>query len=199
MELQVEISEKDIVPMLIGVESTVVRARVSAFRKTGSRIQTSVRRGLAARFQAPQKAFASRIRIKKLEKDSQELVVWIGTKPFSLFRLGKVQAYGTPGRSGGVDAGRYRYEGAFLKKVFGHRENVWIRARSKYFNPEIFPGKPVGKGASMGDKRFPVVKATVSWRRKAEDLANAELPQYRAWFKQYFAHDFQYFSSLAAK
>jgi hypothetical protein len=65
-------------------------------------------------------------------------------------------------------AGR-RYQGAFLKQVYGNKPDIWIRTASKHFNADDYPDSAVSGagGASSGwvaenGNRFPLAKAKVS-------------------------------------
>jgi hypothetical protein len=65
-------------------------------------------------------------------------------------------------------AGR-RYQGAFLKQVYGNKPDIWIRTASKHFNSDDYPDTTASArgGASSGwvaenGSRFPLAKAKVS-------------------------------------
>jgi hypothetical protein len=107
--------------------------------------------------------------------------LWFGLNAIESSRIGRARQT----RSGVSVAGR-RYQGAFLKKVYGNQPDIWIRTASKHFNPDDYPDSTVNArgGASSGwiaenDSRFPLAKAKVSleqarphfesWVRKADE------------------------------
>ena len=106
--------------------------------------------------------------------------LWFGINPIEASRIGRARQ----GRSGVSVAGR-QYQGAFFKKVYGGKADIWIRTGSKHFRASDYPNSDVSGGGgyrtgwvSENDNRFPLAKAKVSldevrplfeqWVRKAD-------------------------------
>ena len=107
--------------------------------------------------------------------------LWFGLNAIESSRIGRARQTGS-----GVSVAGRRYQGAFLKKVYGNKPDIWIRTASKHFNADDYPdstGSP-GHGPSSGwvaenGSRFPLAKAKVSleqarphferWVQKADE------------------------------
>ncbi|MEC6743273.1 hypothetical protein [Pseudomonas qingdaonensis] len=90
--------------------------------------------------------------------------LWFGINPIEASRIGRARQ----GRAGVSVAGR-RYQGAFFKKVYGSKADIWIRTGSKHFRASDYPNSDVSGGGgfrtgwvSENDNRFPLAKAKVS-------------------------------------
>ena len=87
-------------------------------------------------------------------------------------------------------AGR-RYQGAFYKKVYGSKADIWIRTASKHFSADDYPDTEQGRRRSgfveENDNRFPLAKAKVSleqarphfdsWIKRADEILLGILKQ----------------------
>jgi hypothetical protein len=115
--------------------------------------------------------------------------LWFGLNAIESSRIGRARQTGS-----GVSVAGRRYQGAFLKKVYGNKPDIWIRTASKHFNGDDYPDSTVtpGRGASSGwvaenGSRFPLAKAKVSleqarphfdsWVKKADEILLAILKQ----------------------
>lgn len=109
--------------------------------------------------------------------------LWFGINPLEASRAGRVRQT----RAGVSVAGR-SFQGAFFKRVYGDRPDIWIRAGSKYFTDEAYPLSTVtankrgrsgwiAESTSLG--RFPLGKAKIS----LEDVR----PHFNAWTQK--AHE----------
>jgi len=90
--------------------------------------------------------------------------LWFGLNAIESSRIGRARQSGS-----GVSVAGRRYQGAFLKQVYGNKPDIWIRTASKHFNADDYPDSTVsgGGGASSGwvaenGNRFPLAKAKVS-------------------------------------
>ncbi|MEK2608489.1 hypothetical protein WLF18_05150 [Pseudomonas shirazensis] len=90
--------------------------------------------------------------------------LWFGINPIEASRAGRARQ----GRSGVTVAGR-RYEGAFFKRVYGGKADIWIRTASKHFDASDYPDSQVsGAGGarsgwvSENGSRFPLAKAKIT-------------------------------------
>nr|WP_255263520.1 hypothetical protein [Pseudomonas aegrilactucae] len=107
--------------------------------------------------------------------------LWFGINPIEASRIGRARQ----GQAGVSVAGR-RYQGAFFKKVYGSKADIWIRTGSKHFRAADYPNSDVSGGGgfrtgwvSENDSRFPLAKAKVSledvrplfeqWVRRADE------------------------------
>jgi hypothetical protein len=104
--------------------------------------------------------------------------LWFGLNAIESSRIGRARQSGS-----GVSVAGRRYQGAFLKKVYGSKPDIWIRTASKHFNADDYPDSTVssGGGASSGwvaenGNRFPLAKAKVS-------LEQAR-PHFDSWVKR---------------
>ncbi len=150
------------IDLAAATEYQVNAARTSALRKFRKRFETRVKRAAAKELRLPIKAIGDRFFSSSVEPGDEELKLWIGTWDVSPFSIGSPQAYGVPGKSGGVKVGRRRYLGAFLGRIYSGKDNVWIRLHSKHYSPELYPTKhrPGDRGLAGGG-RFPVLRAAV--------------------------------------
>lgn len=149
---------------LVGAtDDQINAARASALRKMNKKVETVFKREAAKRLRIPQRAIAGRFFSANVALGDEEMRVWIGTYSVTPFAIGAPRAYGVPGRSGGVRAGRRVWPGAFMAKVYSGQEKVWIRLHSKHYSPELYPTsyRPGDRGAGDSRGRFPVVRAAV--------------------------------------
>ncbi|MFK7703061.1 hypothetical protein ACI6RF_27070, partial [Pseudomonas caspiana] len=112
--------------------------------------------------------------------------LWFGLNAIEASRTGRARQT----RSGVSVAGR-RYRGAFLKKVYGNKPDIWIRTASKQFSADDYPETQQGRRRSgfveENDNRFPLAKAKVSleqarphfdsWIKRADEILLVLLKQ----------------------
>jgi hypothetical protein len=120
----------------------------------------AVKRDAAKDLKVPQKAITSRLYTSKITNRDAEGKLWAGTWDISPF---KIKAPRQTKRGVGSIAGR-KYTGAWIGAVYGKPESIWIRKRSKYYTPDLYPQKRKKGTGSVPDElkhRFPVVKAAI--------------------------------------
>lgn len=110
------------------------------------------------------RAVRQRLRSYPIQGQGQLGKLWFGTNPMEASRTGQARQ-----TKAGVSVAGRRYQGAFFKRVYGNKADIWIRTSSKHFNPDDYPGSTasMGGGTSSGwiaenDNRFPLAKAKVS-------------------------------------
>lgn len=104
--------------------------------------------------------------------------LWLGLNPIEASRAGRPRQT----RSGVSVAGR-SYQGAFLKKVYGGKPDIWIRTASKHFKASDYPDSEVTGAGSMSSgwvaengSRFPLAKAKIS--------LEAVRPHFESWARR---------------
>jgi len=112
--------------------------------------------------------------------------LWFGLNAIEASRTGRARQ-----TSSGVSVAGRRYQGAFLKKVYGNRPDIWIRTASKQFSADDYPDTEQGRRRSgfveENGNRFPLAKAKVSlerarphfdsWIKRADEILLAILKQ----------------------
>lgn len=139
----------------------VAVARTRAIRETLKSVRTKIKKEAAKVLKVPQKALTPRMFISKLKNGEAKGKLWAGTWYISPYAIGKP----SQGKTGVTGVRGRRYRGAFLKKIYGGQENIWIRRSSKRFDANLYPGRR-GKAGSNSlpaglRGRFPVVKAAI--------------------------------------
>ncbi|WP_109512580.1 hypothetical protein [Pseudomonas ovata] len=172
------------------VPKAAAAAQRRAINKTLRWLQTHISRAVGQQERIAIAAVRRRMRVFPLTGSGQgQGKLWMGIKPIEASRTGRPRQ----SRSG-VSVGKRRYEGAFFKKVYGGKPDIWIRTASKHFRASDYPDSEVsgGDGPSSGwvgenGSRFPLAKAKVSleevrphfdaWTRKAEARLQEVLAQ----------------------
>ncbi|MNF80757.1 hypothetical protein D3C84_630070 [compost metagenome] len=156
-------------------------AQRRAINKTLGWLATHMARDVSKQERIAVRAVRQRLRSYPIKGQGQLGKLWFGTNPMEASRVGNPRQ----GKAGVSVAGR-RYQGAFYKRVYGNKADIWIRTSSKHFNPDDYPGSSAsaGGGTSSGwiaenDNRFPLAKAKVSledvegpfytWANKADE------------------------------
>ncbi|PWK31762.1 hypothetical protein [Pseudomonas sp. OV226] len=105
--------------------------------------------------------------------------LWFGLNAIEASRTGRARQ-----TSSGVSVGGRRFQGAFYKKVYGGKADIWIRTASKHFSEDDYPDTEQGRRRSgfieENDHRFPLAKAKVS-------LEQAR-PHFESWVRQADEH-----------
>lgn len=145
------------------VPKASLAAQRRAINKTLRWLRTHIARTVSRQERIAVSAVRQRLRAYPLSGNGQGKL-WFGINAIEASRAGRPRQ----SRSGVSVAGR-RYEGAFFKKVYGSRPDIWIRTASKHFKASDYPDSEVsgGGGASSGwisenDSRFPLAKAKIS-------------------------------------
>ncbi len=156
---------------LAGTKRQIDLATTRAIRSTLKWCRVRIKKDGAAALKVKQKALTRRIRTSNIKNGDQSGTLWAGTWNLSPYvvgtprQIGAKSVGGKKARSllGGVGLGRDRfYRGAFLGKIYGGRENIWIRLSSGHFNPLLFPGGMKYGSSKFQGGRFPVVKASIA-------------------------------------
>ena len=156
------------------VPKSVVAAQRRAINKTLRWLRGQVAREVGRQERIAIAAVRQRIKAFPVTGNGQGKL-WFGIRPIEASRAGRARQT----RSGVSVAGR-RYQGAFFKKVYGGKPDIWIRTGSKHFDADDYPDSDVSGGGgrrsgwvSENDSRFPLAKAKIS----LEDVR----PHFDAW------------------
>ncbi|MGY3171606.1 hypothetical protein ACVWYU_000980 [Pseudomonas sp. TE12234] len=163
------------------VPKAAAAAHRRAINKTLGWLRTHIARAVSRQERIAVAAVRQRLRSYPVTGGATSGKLWFGLNAIESSRIGRARQTGI-----GVSVAGRRYQGAFLKKVYGNKPDIWIRTASKHFNPDDYPDSTVSArgGASSGwiaenDSRFPLAKAKVSleqarphfdsWVRKADE------------------------------
>jgi hypothetical protein len=162
------------------VPKAAANAQRRAINKTLGWLRTHIAREVGRKEGIAMRAVRQRLRAYSVKSGSTKGKLWFGLNALEASRTGRARQ-----TAAGVSVGRRRYAGAFYKKVYGGKDDIWIRTASKHFKASDYPDSEVSKasGVSSGwisenDSRFPLAKAKVSiedaqssfdtWVRKAD-------------------------------
>jgi len=163
------------------VPKAAAAAHRRAINKTLGWLRTHIARAVSRQERIAVAAVRQRLRSYPVTGGAMSGKLWFGLNAIESSRIGRARQI----RSGVSVAGR-RYQGAFLKQVYGNKPDIWIRTASKHFDADDYPDSTVssGHGPSSGwvaenGNRFPLAKAKVSleharphfesWVRKADE------------------------------
>ncbi|CAI8821200.1 Phage-like protein [Pseudomonas chlororaphis] len=163
------------------VPKAAAAAQRRAINKTLGWLRTHIARAVSRSERVALAAVRQRLRSYPVSSGAHVGKLWFGLNAIEASRTGRARQ----NKSGVSVAGR-RFQGAFLKTVYGNSPDIWIRTASKHFDAEDYPDSEVTRqvGASSGwiaenDNRFPLAKAKVSleqarphfdsWTRKADE------------------------------
>jgi hypothetical protein len=163
------------------VPKAAATAHRRAINKTLGWLRTHIARAVSRQERIAVAAVRQRLRSYPVSGGASSGKLWFGLNAIESSRIGRARQTGS-----GVSVAGRRYQGAFLKKVYGNKPDIWIRTASKHFNADDYPDSMVspGRGASSGwvaehGSRFPLAKAKVSleqarphfdsWVQKADE------------------------------
>lgn len=159
------------------VPKAVANAQRRAINKTLRWLRTHIARDVGRQERIAIAAVRDRLKAYPVSSNGQGRL-WFGINPIEASRAGRPRQ----SRSGVSVAGR-RYQGAFYKRVYGGKPDIWIRTASKHFDADDYPDSDVSGagGASSGwisenDSRFPLAKAKIS----LDDVR----PHFEAWVER---------------
>ncbi|MGO0694435.1 hypothetical protein ACTORG_13200 [Pseudomonas guariconensis] len=159
------------------VPKAVANAQRRAINKTLRWLRTHIARDVGRQERIAIAAVRDRLKAYPVSSNGQGRL-WFGINPIEASRAGRPRQ----SRSGVSVAGR-RYQGAFYKRVYGGKPDIWIRTASKHFDADDYPDSDVsgGGGASSGwisenGSRFPLAKAKIS----LDDVR----PHFEAWVER---------------
>ncbi|AXO88999.1 hypothetical protein DZC75_13680 [Pseudomonas parafulva] len=145
------------------VPKAAAAAQRRALNKTLRWLQTHIARAVGREQRIAIAAVRQRLRAYPINSNGQGKL-WFGINAIEASRAGRARQT----QSGVSVAGR-RYAGAFFKKVYGNKPDIWIRTASKHFKASDYPDTEAsgGGGVSSGwiaenDSRFPLAKAKIS-------------------------------------
>ncbi len=163
------------------VPKAAANAQRRAINKTLRWLATQIARAVGRQERIAVAAVRQRLRAYPVSGGAKSGKLWFGLNALEASRIGTARQI----RSGVSVAGR-RFQGAFHKRVYGSKADIWIRTASKHFNRADYPDSDISsaRGVSSGwiaehDDRFPLAKAKVSleqarphfesWVRKADE------------------------------
>lgn len=162
------------------VPKAVLAAQRRAVNKTLRWLRTHIARDVGRQERIAIAAVRQRLKAFPVSSNGQGKL-WFGINPIEASRAGRPRQ----SRTGVSVAGR-RYQGAFFKRVYGGKPDIWIRTASKHFDADDYPDSDVSGGGgrrsgwiSENDSRFPLAKAKIS----LEDVR----PYFEEWTKR--AHE----------
>jgi len=160
------------------VPKAAANAQRRAINKTLGWLRTHIARAVGRKEGIAMRAVRQRLRAYSVKAGKQQGKLWFGINPLDASRTGRPRQ-----TQSGVSVGRRRYSGAFYKKVYGGKADIWIRTASKHFKASDYPNSEVsGAGGpnsgwiAENDSRFPLAKAKVS----LEDVR----PLFESWTRQ---------------
>lgn len=162
------------------VPKAAANAQRRAINKTLGWLRTQIAREVGRKEGIAIHAVRQRLRAYTAKGSNTRAKLWFGINPLEASRTGRPRQ-----TQAGVSVGKRRYAGAFHKKVYGGKPDIWIRTASKHFKSSDYPDSNVSGagGISSGwiaenDSRFPLAKAKVSieavaplfdaWSRRAD-------------------------------
>lgn len=162
------------------VPKAAANAQRRAINKTLGWLRTHIARAVGRKEGLAMRAVRQRLQAYPAKGGVAKGKLWFGLNPIEASRTGRARQ-----TAQGVSVGRRRYAGAFHKRVYGSKPDIWIRTASKHFDSRDYPDSEVSRatGASSGwiaenDTRFPLAKAKISiegvsplfevWVRKAD-------------------------------
>ena len=162
------------------IPKAAANAQRRAINKTLGWLSTHIARAVGKQERIAVQAVRQRLRSYPIAGGAMRGKLWFGINPLEASRAGRPRQ-----TKAGVSVGSRRYRGAFYKKVYGSRPDIWIRTASKHFARADYPDSEVTSqtGASSGfvgehSDRFPLAKAKISldsvrphfeaWSRKAD-------------------------------
>ena len=160
------------------VPKAAAAAQRRAINKTLGWLRIHIARAVSRQERIAVAAVRQRLRSYPVTGEATSGKLWFGLNAIESSRIGRARQSGS-----GVSVAGRRYQGAFLKQVYGNKPDIWIRTASKHFNADDYPDSAVSAagGASSGwvaenGNRFPLAKAKVS-------LEQAR-PHFDAWIKR---------------
>lgn len=171
------------------VPKAAAAAQRRAINKTLGWLVTHIAKDASRQEKIALKAVRQRLRSYAIKGNGKEGKLWFGIDPMEASRIGRPRK-----TKAGVSVAGRRFRGAFYEKVYGNKEDIWIRKASKHFREEDYPDSDItsGGGARTGwiaenSHRFPLVKAKVkledvegpfnTWAQKADERLLVVLKQ----------------------
>lgn len=179
---------------LKGTDRQIALATTRAIRSTLKWCKTRIKKDISSALKIQQNKIDHRLRTSNIKNGDTRCVLWAGTWNLSPYVKGKPRQIGAKSiggkkarsRFGGVALGPSRfYRGAFLGRIFGSKENIWIRVSSRYFHPDLYPSKkyrPGDRGLAEFHGRLPVVKASIVTGEIMERVFDRDADAIRAEF-----------------
>ena len=157
------------------VPKAAAAAQRRAINKTLRWLRTHIARAVGRQQRIAIGAVRQRLRAYPVSSGTMRGKLWFGLNAIEASRAGRPRQ-GT----GGVSVAGRRFQGAFFKKVYGSKADIWIRTSSKHFSTDDYPDTEQGRRRSgfveENDNRFPLAKAKIS-------LEQAR-PHFEAWVRR---------------
>ncbi|PMP51646.1 MULTISPECIES: phage tail protein [Vibrio] len=126
--------------MIEATPKQLEKAGARAIKKTMRWVHTRIARELSQQLGIPQKNLKPRFSLKTVGKGADAVtILWMGTANVLAEKAGKARQ-----TRAGVSIGKRRYQGAFIRDMYGYDDAVWIRA-----------SRNNGQYATTGRKRKP--------------------------------------------
>lgn len=168
------------------VPKAAAAAQRRAINKTLGWLRTHIARAVGKQERIAIAAVRQRLRAYPVTGGTMRGRLWFGLNAIEASRTGRARQTGS-----GVSVAGRRYQGAFYKKVYGSKADIWIRTGSKHFSADDYPDTEQGRRRSgfveENDNRFPLAKAKVSleqarphfdnWVRQADERLLVVLKQ----------------------
>ncbi|WP_338585713.1 hypothetical protein [Pseudomonas sp. MAG733B] len=146
------------------VPKAAASAQRRAINKTLGWLRTHIARAVSRQERIAVAAVRQRLRAYPVSGGATSGKLWFGLNAIESSRIGRARQSGR-----GVSVAGRRYQGAFLKQVYGNKPDIWIRTASKHFNADDYPDSTVSGAAEASSgwvaengNRFPLAKAKVS-------------------------------------
>lgn len=150
-------------------------AQRRAINKTLGWLRTHIARAVGRQERIAIGAVRQRLRAYPVSGATMRGKLWFGLNAIEASRAGRPRQ-----GAGGVSVAGRRFQGAFYKKVYGDKADIWIRTSSKHFSADDYPDTEQGRRRSgfveENDNRFPLAKAKIS-------LEQAR-PHFDSWVRQ---------------
>lgn len=132
LELNVSWEIGEVLESIAATPKQVRQATRRALSRTARHMQTVVRREAAKEAKVPQKAIRGRF-YRHLSRSRDAASIWAGTYHVPLSQLGEPRQ-----TKAGVRVGRLFYPGAFVGRGKLEGRGVFIRYRSRHFDPALY-------------------------------------------------------------
>lgn len=142
------------------VPKAAAAAHRRAINKTLGWLRTHIARAVSRSERIAVAAVRQRLRSYPVSGGAASGKLWFGLNAIESSRIGRARQTGS-----GVSVAGRRYQGAFLKKVYGNKPDIWIRTASKHFNGDDYPDSTVSPVAGRVLAGSPNTAVVSHWLR----------------------------------
>lgn len=176
---------------LAATPAQLERAGQRAIKKTMTWVKTRIARELSESAGITQKHLKTRLTVKNRGSGKDKVtVLWLGVEPMLADKAGKGRQ-----TKKGVSLKQRRYEGAFIRDMYGYDNGIWIRserntdnytttAKNRKVNPNALPEHLRG--------RFPVQHIAIDIEEHAAELFKRLQARIPDEFDKKFAQELNY-------